>query len=245
MKIVQVVKKLNSISGQRLNFRRWLILCTALFVCNPKQASNFGGPSLKDLMDRFDMTQLCSEATHLYNNGEPSSLLDLAFTNVPHLFNYQALVSQPISASDHLPILIKTSITHQPPEPVKNVSKSWMYCKKDHVKMMNSLLFDEWSHVFQPEDDINEIWTRWKQQFFQQFFLEVESFIPCLQRTSQDRPRQPPWFSRSIGQLIRVTGIQLESGAREETGRFRDVKRCVATEDRTRVSGISLLRHNR
>ena len=43
----------------------------------------------------------------------------------------------------------------------------------------------------------------------------------------------------------RVTGNRLESGAREETGRFRDVKRCVATEDRTRVSGISLLRHNR
>ena len=46
-------------------------------------------------------------------------------------------------------------------------------------------------------------------------------------------------------QRIFVTGIQLESGAREETGRFRDVKRCVATGDRTRVSGISLLRHNR
>ena len=44
---------------------------------------------------------------------------------------------------------------------------------------------------------------------------------------------------------LTVTGIRLESGAREETGRFRDVKRCVATEDRTRVSGISLLRHNR
>ena len=42
-----------------------------------------------------------------------------------------------------------------------------------------------------------------------------------------------------------VTGIQLESGTREETGRFRDVKRCVATGDRTRVSGFSLLRHNR
>ena len=33
----------------------------------------------------------------------------------------------------------------------------------------------------------------------------------------------------------------MESGAREETGRFRDVKRCVATEDRTRVSGIALM----
>ena len=42
-----------------------------------------------------------------------------------------------------------------------------------------------------------------------------------------------------------VTGIQLESGAREETERFRDVKRCVATGDRTRVSGIGLLRHDR
>ena len=42
-----------------------------------------------------------------------------------------------------------------------------------------------------------------------------------------------------------VTGIQLESGAREETGRFRDVKRCVATGDWTRVSGISLLHHTR
>ena len=40
--------------------------------------------------------------------------------------------------------------------------------------------------------------------------------------------------------LQAVTGIQLESGAREETGRSRDVKRCVATGNRTRVSGISL-----
>ena len=43
-------------------------------------------------------------------------------------------------------------------------------------------------------------------------------------------------------QAVSVTGIQLQSGAREETGRFRDVKRCVATGDRTRVSGFSLLR---
>ena len=42
-----------------------------------------------------------------------------------------------------------------------------------------------------------------------------------------------------------VTGTQLESRAREETGRFRDIKRCVATWDRTRVSGIGLLHHNR
>ena len=39
-----------------------------------------------------------------------------------------------------------------------------------------------------------------------------------------------------------VKGFQLDSGGREKTGRFRDVRRCVATGDRTRVTGISLLR---
>ena len=33
--------------------------------------------------------------------------------------------------------------------------------------------------------------------------------------------------------MLSVTGIQVESGAREETGRFKDVKTCVATGDRT------------
>ena len=114
--------------------------------------TNCNGQTLKDLMDRFDMTQLCSEATHLDNNGEPSSLLDLAFTNVPHHWFLNPLA--------HL-IIYQFSLKHQSHinllNPLRTVSKSWMYSQKDHVKMMNSFLFDEWSHVFQPEDDINEI----------------------------------------------------------------------------------------
>ena len=43
MEIVQAVKKLNSISRERLNFRRRPILCTTLYR-NPMQASNFGAP---------------------------------------------------------------------------------------------------------------------------------------------------------------------------------------------------------
>ena len=42
MEIVQEVKKLNSISWKRLNFRRQPILCTTLYR-NLMQASNFGG----------------------------------------------------------------------------------------------------------------------------------------------------------------------------------------------------------
>ena len=42
MEIVQAVKKLNSISRERLNFRRRPILCTTLYR-NPTWVSNFGG----------------------------------------------------------------------------------------------------------------------------------------------------------------------------------------------------------
>ena len=55
--------------------------------------------------------------------------------------------------------------------------------------------------------------------------------------------RHSAWAS-TPSSATSVTGIQLESGAREETGKFRDVKRCVATGDRTRGAGFSLLRHN-
>ena len=42
MEIVQAVKKLKSISRERLNFRRRPIFCTTLYR-NPMQARNFGG----------------------------------------------------------------------------------------------------------------------------------------------------------------------------------------------------------
>ena len=42
MEIVEAVKKLNSISRERLNYRRRPILCATLYR-NPTQASNFSG----------------------------------------------------------------------------------------------------------------------------------------------------------------------------------------------------------
>ena len=47
-----------------------------------------------------------------------------------------------------------------------------------------------------------------------------------------------------IEKFAQVTGLELESGAIEETGRFRDVNRCVAIGNRSRVSGISLMHQN-
>ena len=71
---------------------------------------------------------------------------------------------------------------------------------------------------------------------------DLQCFVSWTDHWMKEKPNCSP---ESLCKRIDVMGIQLESGAREETGRFRDVKRCVATEDRTWVSGISLLRHNR
>ena len=57
-----------------------------------------------NLMDCFDMHQLVDEPTHLNNEGKPTSPLDLAFTNVPHLLEAPAEVMPPLSPSDHLSV---------------------------------------------------------------------------------------------------------------------------------------------
>ena len=64
---------------------------------------------------------------------------------------------------------------------------------------MNSFSFDNWSWVFNDENDINTVWKRWKSQFFR----EVQSFIPRVQPQSQNKMSQPPWFNKSIRQLLR------------------------------------------
>ena len=161
--------------------------------------TNSNGLHLKELMDRLDMYQLCDEATHLNCAGEPASLLDLGFTNVPHLFKSQATVSPPVSTSDHLPVIFHTCLQHQPYTPTNHHHLRWLFSHKDKEQMMNSFSFDNWSWVFNDENDINTVWKRWKSQFFR----EVQSFIPRVQPQSQNKMSQPPWFNKSIRQLLR------------------------------------------
>ena len=163
--------------------------------------TNANGLHLKELMDRLDMYQLCDEATHLNYAGEPNSLLDLGFTNVPHLFKNRATVSSPVSTSDHLPVVFHTFLKQQiKNEPSNRSHTSWLYSRKSHEGMMNSFSFDNWSWVFSDENDINAVWSRWKRQFI----LDIESFIPRVQQGNRDKPGKPPWFNNYIHKLIRT-----------------------------------------
>ena len=62
---------------------------------------------MKDLSDRFNLTQLCSKPTHLNLAGKPESLLDLVLTNTPEYFHESARPMPPIGSSDHLPVVAK------------------------------------------------------------------------------------------------------------------------------------------
>ena len=144
------------------------------------------GVALKELSDHFNFAQLCHKPSHLNNAGKPESLLDVIFTNVPEYFPEPATTMPPISTSDHLPVVVECSITKKPnhQSPGRDVTK-WHYFLKDRQKMDNAFLYDDWEHVFQPYNDINEIWNRWKQSFFK----DIETFIPRSTKNQIIAPR--------------------------------------------------------
>ena len=162
-------------------------------------STNHHGRTLKNLMDRYDMHQLVDEPTHLNHEGKPSSLLDLAFTNAPHLFAAPAEVMPPISTSDHLPVTVQCSITPKLYPIVNSEYTKWQFDLKDRHKMDNAFLYDNWEHVFQPYNDINNIWNRWKLAFFK----EIESFIPKRIIRKSNHPFSAPWFTKDLKHLIR------------------------------------------
>ena len=52
--------------------------------------------------------------------------------------------------------------------------------------MAEAFLFDDWTHVFQPSKNINDIWRRWKEQFS----LEVQKNPLYLKLQSQKIPQE-------------------------------------------------------
>ena len=155
---------------------------------------------MKDLSDRFNLTQLCSEPTHLNLAGKPESLLDLVLTNTPEYFHESARPMPPIGSSDHLPVVAKyqSIITKSKPATSSEYTK-WLFPLKDVRKMDDAFLYDNWEHVFQPYNDIDETWTRWKLAFLK----DLELFIPKSTRKSHNRTPSAPWFSKELKQLIR------------------------------------------
>ena len=100
-------------------------------------------------MDRHDMHQLVSQPTHLNNEAKPSSLLDLIFTNTPHLFSSSAEVMAPLTTSDHLPVVIECSIVRTSFHPVEGGQYTkWHYALKDVGKMEDTFLHNSWEYVF-------------------------------------------------------------------------------------------------
>ena len=62
--------------------------------------------------------------------------------------------------------------------------------------MSGAFLLEEWNYVFLSLN-INEVWYKWKDQFF----ATVESFIPCEDKQNFKTCHgslAPPWFSNDM-----------------------------------------------
>ena len=165
------------------------------------------GNALKDLMDSYGLTQLCTEPTHLNHEGKPNSLLDLVFTNNTDTFHSSVDVLPPISTSDHLPVVVhycpaKDNLSQYNPYPSKKYIK-WNFSQKHNNNMAEAFIFENWQHVFEPSLNINETWDRWKEQFFK----EVKSFIGHeIKNDDHEKTtsKSAKWFNKDICRLIRA-----------------------------------------
>ena len=154
------------------------------------------------------MSQLVNKPTHLNSEGVPVSLLDLAFTDVPDLFSPMVDVMHPIGLSDHLPVVLHTAAHHRTAVPLaqrasmRTPTTKWCFEQQDRDRMNDAFLFDNWTHVFERAENINETWERWKKQFFD----DLQLFLPYrVTRTNHGKNRSSPaWFDKNIRHLIRV-----------------------------------------
>ena len=165
------------------------------------ETTNYHGSILKEKMDSFDLVQLCSQPTHLDRNGKPEGLLDLIFTNISDGSAPNVDVLPPISTSDHLPVVLN-GLKIKSTQPKKSEGHGnrikWLFERKEKERVSDAFLYENWEQVFQPFNDINETWNRWKLQFFQ----EIKSFILHRTVTNSLKHRAAPWFTKDLKSLF-------------------------------------------
>ena len=107
------------------------------------------------------------------------------------------------------------------PDPVIARTK-WLFHLQDGEKKLDAFLLENWTHVFAEKEEINEIWKRWKAQFFQ----DIKSFIGHEIKSQQSEPPtlKSPWFSNDIRRLVRakktVCSVEPFHRGRRITGGF-------------------------
>ena len=156
------------------------------------------GLILQDLLDSFNLTQLCSQPSHLDNDGLPRSLLDLAITNRPDVFK-SITVHPPLGTSDHLPISLESDFCFKPApyQPHAN-SPVWLFHCKSEDRMQDAFDELEWESVFR-NNDIDELWHQWCKKFFE----DVSKFIPKAVPLSRKKDkRHQPWFTAFLRSQI-------------------------------------------
>ena len=109
----------------------------------------------------------------------------------------------PISTSDHLPVVLnclKTKSTQPQKSEGRGNRIKWLFERKDKERVSDAFLYENWEQAFQPFNDINETWNRWKLQFFE----EIKSFISHRTVTNSLKHRTALWFTKDLKKLTRV-----------------------------------------
>ena len=168
-----------------------------------------GVQHLSRITSLMDMTQVIDDVTRR-SPDDPlgGTIIDLLFTNSPHLTTDIDIISNPVS-SDHDAISFCLKLTKAPPS--KQIIRDYFqYDKVDTEHFNNILSYTPWD-LFMDDNDIESSW----EGFLDLFEAAVHDCIP----RKRSRRKSNPWITSDIKKLIR-----------KKQKAFKDAKRSATKE---------------
>ena len=145
-----------------------------------------------ELETKFQLKQLISDCTRV--TSETNSLIDLIFTNSPHLHSLSGVI--PISISDHYAIYTILNLKHSAKSNRINCIRSRNFKKFNEKLFLYDIYKSQVFHNIYSFEDVNVAWEAWIREFKR----ICDKHAPC--KMLRVKQRTNSWFSKHILDII-------------------------------------------
>ena len=145
-----------------------------------------------ELETKLQLKQLISDCTRV--TSETNSLIDLIFTNSPHLHSLSGVI--PISISDHYAIYTILNLKHSAKSNRINCIRSRNFKKFNEKLFLYDIYKSQVFHNIYSFEDVNVAWEAWIREFKR----ICDKHAPC--KMLRVKQRTNSWFSKHILDII-------------------------------------------
>ena len=126
------------------------------------------GKTLNDLFFENGLDQLIKEPTRI--QGQASSCIDLAVTNIPGLVS-DLKVLDPIGMTDHSTLILRLDIFQNKDQPINK--RIWKYDQTNTEGLNNELRSINWQNFFTNQPNIDEMTINFTENILRTFHRQL------------------------------------------------------------------------